>query len=147
VSWGNFDMKFRNDTPHGVFITATTTNTSLTVEMWSTKVYDKVTAESGARTNVRKFSTIYDTSPKCLGQSGVEGFSINVDRVWYQGGKELRRETIPTRYKPTPKVVCGEKKKKDEFVAPAKKPGKASPSPSPSAAPESGDAAPPAPGQ
>lgn len=149
VSWGNFDMQFRNDTPYGVLITASTSNTSVTMSLWSTKVYDKVTSESGARTNVRKFGTIYDTSDKCLGQSGVEGFDINVDRVWYQGGKELRRETISTHYKPTPKVICGEKKKKDEFGG-GKKPGKVKPSPSASpqaSAPATGDATAPAPGQ
>ena len=148
VSWGNFDMKFRNDTPYAVYITATTTNTSVTVSMWSTKVYDSVKAEFGPRTNVRPFSTIYDASPTCLGQSGVEGFDINVDRVFVKGGAEVKRETIATHYKPTPTVICGEKKK-DEFGG--KKPGKgkpsASPSPSSSSSAAAGDAAAPAPGQ
>lgn len=134
VSWGNFDMKFRNDTPNGIFITASTTNTSVTVTIWGTKVYDKVTAEFGPRTNIRPFTTINDTAKTCLGQSGVEGFSINVDRVFFKDGAEVRRETIPTTYKPTPEVICGEKKK-DEFAG--KKPGR-KPSASPSASPSGG---------
>lgn len=117
VSWGNFDMTFRNPTPYGVFITASTTDTSMTVSYWSTRIYDEIAAEFGPRTGVRPYSTIYDSSAKCLGQSGVNGFSIDVDRVFYQGGQEVKRETISTAYRPTPQVICDEKPKK-------KKPGK-----------------------
>ena len=116
VAWGLFDMKFRNDTPNAVFITSSITNTSITVSMWGTKVYDKIEAEFGNRTDIKKFSTIYDKSDKCLGQGGVEGFTIVVDRVFYQDGKEVKREPIKTTYKPAPEVICGKK--------PDKKPGK-----------------------
>lgn len=131
VAWGLFDMKFRNDTPNAVFITSSITNSSITVSLWGTKVYDKIEAEFGNRTDIKKFSTIYDKSDKCLGQGGVEGFTIVVDRVFYQGGVEVKREPIKTTYKPAPEVICGKK--------PDKKPGKnpdegsASPSPSPAA--------------
>ncbi len=133
VAWGLFDMKFRNDTPNAVFITSSITNTSITVSLWGTKVYDKIEAEFGNRTDIKKFSTIYDKSDKCLGQGGVEGFTIVVDRVFYQDGKEVKREPIKTTYKPAPEVICGKK--------PDKKPGKnpdetgASPSASPTGKP------------
>lgn len=106
VGWGLFDMKFKNDTPNGVFITAKTTNTSITVTMWGTKQYDEITAESGPRTNIKPYVTIVDTSPTCHAQGGVEGFSINVDRVFHKGGQEVKRETITTNYKPAPEVIC-----------------------------------------
>lgn len=131
VAWGLFDMKFRNNTPNAVFITSSITNGSMTVSLWGTKEYDKIEAEYGKRTNIRPFATIYDKSKTCLGQGGVDGFTITVDRVFYKDGEEVKREPITTTYKPAPEVICGKK--------PDKKPEKdpdgpsASPSPSPSA--------------
>jgi hypothetical protein len=124
-------MKFRNTTPNAVFITSSITNGSITVSLWGTKEYDKIEAEYGKRTNIRPFTTIYDKSKTCLGQGGVDGFTITVDRVFYKDGEEVKREPITTTYKPAPEVICGKK--------PDKKPEKdpdgpsASPSPSPSA--------------
>ncbi|MFM8154894.1 MAG: VanW family protein, partial [Actinomycetes bacterium] len=111
VGWGLFDMSFTNTSPYGVFITTKMTNTSMTVNFWSTKVYDDITAEFGPRTNIKPFTTIYDKSEKCLGQDGSEGFDIDVDRVFYKDGAEVKRETISTAYRPAPKVVCGKKPK------------------------------------
>ncbi len=111
VGWGLFDMSFTNTSPYGVFITTKMTNTSMQVNYWSTKVYDEIKAESGPRTNIKPFATIYDKSKKCLGQSGSEGFDIDVDRVFYQDGLEVKRETFSTAYRPAPKVICGKKPK------------------------------------
>ncbi len=111
VGWGLFDMSFTNTSPYGVFITTKMTNTSMTVNFWSTKVYDEIKAEFGPRTNIKPFTTIYDKSEKCLGQEGSEGFDIDVDRVFYKDGAEVKRETISTAYRPAPKVVCGKKPK------------------------------------
>ena len=131
VSWGNFDMKFKNDTPCGVLITTSMSPTSMTVSFWGSKQYDDVDAEFGPRRDITKFATVYDKSKECLGQEGVKGFTIDVDRVFRKDGKEVDRETITTRYRATPKVVCGEKKPgKDEGKKGAG--GTASPSPSPS---------------
>jgi len=116
VAWGIFDMKFRNDTPNAVFITSSTTPTSMTVSLWGTKEYDEISAEFGKRTNIVPFEKIYDESETCLGQNGVDGFTITVDRVFYKDGEEVKREPITTRYKPAPDVTCGPK--------PDKKPGK-----------------------
>ena len=62
------------------------------------------------------YEKIYDESEDCLGQNGVDGFTITVDRVFYKDGEEVEREPITTRYKPAPDVTCGPK--------PDKKPGK-----------------------
>lgn len=116
VAWGIFDMKFRNDTPNAVFITAGTTNSSMTVSFWGTKEYDDITAEFGERKSIVPYEKIYDESEDCLGQNGVDGFTITVDRVFYKDGEEVEREPITTRYKPAPDVTCGPK--------PDKRPGK-----------------------
>lgn len=139
VAWGIFDMKFRNDTPNAVFITATTTNTSITVSFWGTKQYDDVKAEFGPKRNVVPFTTVYDKSKKCLGQSGVDGFTIDVDRVFIKDGSEAKRERITTLYRPAPEVICGKKQQTETEFGKNPKPGK---TPSPSATPAPTDAPP-----
>ena len=106
VAWGQFDMSFKNDTPHAVFISAGITNHSITVSMWGTKVYDKLKAESGPKYDTSPYKTLYDTSATCHPQGGQEGFSIDVYRVFYKGGKEDHREKITTHYNPSPVVHC-----------------------------------------
>jgi hypothetical protein len=97
-------------------------NTSITVKIWGTKVYDTIKAVSGPRYNVSPAGGIqYDSTATCHAQSGTQGFSIDVYRVFIKGGVEVKREKITTRYRPSPTVKCGTD------------PAKASPSPSPSA--------------
>ena len=114
VAWEGFDMKFRNDTPYGVFITATSDETSMTVRMYSTKVYTDVKAEVGDRYAITPFKTIYNDSPECSDQSGGEGFTIDVDRIFYEGTTEVNRETFTTTYSPAPQVICGKKPKPEK---------------------------------
>ncbi len=114
VAWGGFDMKFRNNTPYGVFITAESDETSMTVRMYSTKIYTAIEAEVGERYWPRDFKTIYNPDEECSPQSGTEGFTIDVDRVFYEGDKEVERQTFTTAYTPSPRVICGEKPKPDK---------------------------------
>jgi vancomycin resistance protein YoaR len=118
VAWGNFDMKFKNNTPNGVYITATTTRTSVTVTFWGKKQYDEIKADSHPRMDVKPYVTLIDTSPKCHAQGGEPGFSITVDRVFIKGGDEVKREPITTYYKPGPEVKC-EKPSKAALAAAA----------------------------
>jgi hypothetical protein len=115
VAWGIFDMKFRNDSPYPVLITTKMTNTSMTVEFWGTRVYDAIEAEFGPRTSVREPATIYRKKKDgCSPQRGIPGFSINVDRVFFQDEQEVKRETISTAYRAAPNVVCGKDPDKDK---------------------------------
>ncbi len=111
VAWGIFDMKFKNDTPNAVFITTAMTDTSMNVTFWGTKVYDEIKAEFGPKQNIVPFTKIFDKSKTCLGQSGMDGFTIDVDRVFMRDGQAVKRETITTNYRPSPKVKCGKKPK------------------------------------
>lgn len=106
VSWGNFDMKFRNPEITGVFITARTTHSSITIEMWGTKHYDEIRAISGPKVDIRPFQTINSRGPECLEQEGMIGFKITVDRVFIKDGVEVKREPNTTTYRPTPAVRC-----------------------------------------
>ena len=117
VAWGLFDMQFRNNTPNAVFITTKMSNTSLKVTFWGTRVYDEIKAEFGPKTNIRPYSVIEKkrkVKDGCLEQSGVDGFNIDVDRVFYNDGTEVKRETFSTSYRPAPQVKCGVKKGKDD---------------------------------
>ncbi|CAB4909193.1 unannotated protein [freshwater metagenome] len=127
VAWGIFDMKFKNpyDTP--VYIQASANSTSITVSFWGTPFYSDIKAEFGPRRDIKPFKTIYDESATCLGQGGMEGFAIDVDRVFFKDGVEVKRQTMTTKYKPSPEVICGKDKK-------VKNPGSSfSPTPAPSA--------------
>jgi vancomycin resistance protein YoaR len=119
VAWGYFDMQFRNDSPNGVLITTKMTPTSITVSMWGTKVYDKIKDESGPRTAIVPYRTIYSTADDCRAQSGSDGFTIVVTRKFIKDGAVVEREPITTRYVPTPLVLCREDPAK---VKPTKKP-------------------------
>ena len=114
VAWDAFDMKFRNDTPYGVFITAESDSTSMTVRMYSTKIYTKIDAEVGERRFITANKKIYNESSTCSAQTGGPGFTIDVDRVFYEGDVEVKRETFTTTYRPAPQVVCGPKPDKDK---------------------------------
>ena len=144
VAWGIFDMKFRNDTPNAVFITTKMSNTSMTVNFWGTKQDDEIKAEFGPKKNIRPFQTVYDKSKQCLGQGGMDGFTIDVDRVFIKDGKEVKRETITTNYRASPKVICGKKPKDEEDVAIIDPTASGSPAPTGDVAP-SGDAVAPDP--
>jgi vancomycin resistance protein YoaR len=150
VAWGIFDLKFKNpyDTP--VYIQASANSTSITVSFWGTPVYSDIKAEFGPKRDIKPFKTIYDESATCLGQGGMEGFAIDVDRVFFKDGVEVNRQTITTKYKPSPAVICGKEKPKKSGTsfspAPTPAPSASNPaaqaSKSPSASPFAGDAAP-----
>jgi len=148
VAWGIFDMKFKNpyDTP--VYIQASANSTSVTVSFWGTPVYSDIKAEFGPRRDIKPFKTIYDESTACLGQGGMEGFAIDVDRVFFKDGVEVKRQTMTTKYKPSPEVICGKEKVKKPGTSfsptptPTASKSAAKASKSPSASPFAGDGAP-----
>ncbi|HWH28977.1 MAG TPA: VanW family protein [Mycobacteriales bacterium] len=129
ISWPKPDLVFRNDSPHGVLIRATSTGTSVTVSMWGTKRYD-IRAIAGPRTRITQAETRYIDRPGCIPGKGGTGFDITVTRVFEQGGREVKREEFDTRYLPQPEFVCG--RPPSAAAAPSPSP---SPSTSPPAAP------------
>ena len=105
VAWGSLDLRFKNDSPNGVFITSQSGSNFITVTMYGTKRYD-ITADSGPRTNQKAFRSQTDTSATCTRQSGVGGFRIVVTRVFSVAGKEVKREPLTTRYNPANDITC-----------------------------------------
>ena len=114
LDWDSVDMKFTNDSPYGVVLQAYTTGKypnqgSITVKVWSTKVYT-IKASTPVRSNYRSpGATVYDTSPGCVPQSAMSGFDVRFKRLFYKGGKLVKTEPFFWRYSTLTPVVCGKK--------------------------------------
>jgi vancomycin resistance protein YoaR len=112
IAWGFKDLRVRNDSPHGVFITTGYTSSSVTVTVWGTKRF-RIEATKSARYDFRPYQVVHDPRPRgtsqgdCVAQEGVSGFRVIVHRLFYQGGEQVRSEEFRTRYEPEDEVVCG----------------------------------------
>jgi vancomycin resistance protein YoaR len=112
VAWGYKDLRFRNDSPHGIFITTSYTSGSVTVNVYGTKRY-RIESVKGPRYDVTPFRVVYDSRPPgttpgtCVATEGVPGFRVVVTRVFYQHGQRLRSEEFRTKYAPENEVRCG----------------------------------------
>ncbi|MCW3813223.1 VanW family protein [Micromonospora sp. DR5-3] len=110
IYWPQLDFKFRNNTPHGVLIDTSYTSSTITVSIWSTKIYDSVTTEYGPRRNITQPKTVYlDPGPKCISAAGSVGFAQDAYRVIKKDGKVVKREKFSWRYDPEPRFICGTK--------------------------------------
>lgn len=114
VAWGSVDLRFRNDTPYGVLISANVTpataSTSgvVTVSMYSTKHWNITTSES-ERYNVTKAKVRRVDTVQCHANEGYGGFEIDVKRFFEPVGAntETRRpENFHTTYTPSDTVIC-----------------------------------------
>ena len=67
IFWPNLDFKFRNNTEYGVLIDTSYTSSSVTVSIWSTKIYDSVKTEYGPRRNITTPKLIHlEPGPTCI---------------------------------------------------------------------------------
>jgi vancomycin resistance protein YoaR len=112
IFYPNLDLKFKNDTAYGVLIDTSYTDDSLTVSMWSTKVYDSVTTEwSDKRDWVEPKTQTVPAGPACIARTGGKGFTQDAWRVFRKAGNEVKREKFTWRYDAEPTVICGEPKR------------------------------------
>jgi vancomycin resistance protein YoaR len=108
IFWPDLDFKFRNNTPYGVLIDTSHTSNTITVSMWSTKIYDSVKTEYGPRRDITKPKTIHlPPGPECIASNGIDGFSQDAYRVIRKDGKVIKREKFSWTYQAEPKYVCG----------------------------------------
>ena len=116
LDWDSVDLKFRNDSPHGVLLQSwitgrTGSQGSITVQVWSTKRYT-IKTTTPVRSNYRAPGpTVYDESKDCKPQSAMTGFDVKFDRLFYQGKKLVKREPFAWKYNSLTPVVCGAKPK------------------------------------
>ncbi|CAN5210241.1 VanW family protein [soil metagenome] len=119
VAWPTVDLRFTNDTDHGILIEAKRIKSAgrsqgtLTVSMYGTKEY-VVKAGVSAKRNFRTGSTTYDDTNKCVVQAPATGFDVDVYRTWYQNGKKVKSETKTANYNAADRVICGKKPDKDD---------------------------------
>ena len=107
IYWPNLDLKFQNTTPYGMLIDTSYTNDSITVSMWSTKVYDSVKTQWGPKHDVTKpESKTLPAGPDCIATVGTDGFTQDAYRVIVKDGKEVQREKFTWRYDAEPRYVC-----------------------------------------
>ncbi|CAA9322272.1 MAG: Vancomycin B-type resistance protein VanW [uncultured Nocardioidaceae bacterium] len=113
VAWPTVDLRFRNDTGHGVLIdsahTPSTPTTSgvVTVRMWSTDVWD-VEAVTSGRYDLTSPATRVLTGEDCYPNTGYGGFDVDVTRVFRLAGEDEvhHREVMHTTYTPSDTVIC-----------------------------------------
>ncbi|MER7049840.1 VanW family protein [Streptomyces jumonjinensis] len=106
VAWGSLDLRFLNDSGNSIYIAASSTDSSVTISFYGTKKYDSVKAVKGPRTEVKKPGSRKGPEKNCLTQTPLDGFNVNVERVFGSGGEEVKRETFTTRYVPRDEVTC-----------------------------------------
>jgi vancomycin resistance protein YoaR len=111
LNWPDTDLKFRNDSPYGIFITSRATPSTLTFTFWSTSRGYKVTASTSAARNFRAPSTRYKDDPtlprgkEVVEESGSSGFDVTVSRTVTKGGTVIRRDSFVSNYVPWVRVV------------------------------------------
>ena len=113
VEYGKSDLRFTNDSPYGVMITARVTPSSrsregtVSVSMWSTKRW-AVTARTGEAFAKKEPATTHSTKASCEASAGSPGFSVQVTRVFRRPGrhKVMRTEEQTAVYGPSDTVVC-----------------------------------------
>jgi vancomycin resistance protein YoaR len=113
VAWGSVDLRFRNDTPYGVLISAKVTPSTpssqgvVTVSMYSTKYWD-ITTTTSDRYNFRAPATRTLTTPDCYPNTGYDGFDVDVTRFFRKPGSDdlVRTEKFHTSYTPSDTVIC-----------------------------------------
>ncbi len=114
VAWPSLDLRFRNDTDHGILIHSTvepstySTQGVVTVQMYSTKVWD-IESITGERYNYRAPATRHLTTPDCEAFTGYSGFDVDVTRVFRRHGEDTvdHTEKFHTSYTAADTVVCG----------------------------------------
>ena len=110
IYYPDLDFKFRNNTPHGVLIDTSYTSSTITVSIWSTKIYDSVKTEYGPRRNITQPKTVHlEAGPDCIEAAGSEGFAQDAYRVITKDGKVIKREKFSWTYQAEPRFICGPK--------------------------------------
>ncbi|WP_433660435.1 VanW family protein [Nocardia sp. CA-128927] len=105
---GAIDLRFRNNTPTGVFIEAVTTDSEVTVRLWGTKTVD-VESVTGDRSKTTEPTTVKLPKGKdCIASEGAPGFTTSDTRIITdkRTGREVYRHTRTVKYDPIPVVKC-----------------------------------------
>ncbi len=111
LNWPGTDLKFRNDSPYGIYVTARATSATMNVTLWSTSRGYDVAFSTSAPYNFRAPPTKFEDDPTLpVGQQVVEsngssGFDVTVHRTVTHNGQVVRKDSFVSNYVPWSKVV------------------------------------------
>src|SRR5690625_4006287 len=103
------DMKFRNDSDHGIMIESWVGDGQFNVVFWGTKEWD-IKSEISPRRDVVPAKVITSTDPDCYSYgAGSPGFAVTVKRLFYKDDELVKSESQSWRYSPQNGVRCEKK--------------------------------------
>ncbi|CAN5899952.1 VanW family protein [soil metagenome] len=113
VAWGSVDLRFKNNTPHGVYIRTYISPSSpggtgqMHAAFWGTKTWD-IEARASERYDPVPPETRRIDDPECEPFQGYGGFEVDVYRDFRRPGKSkvVRTEKFHTAYTPADTVIC-----------------------------------------
>ena len=111
LNWPTTDLKWRNDSPYGIYLTSRATPSTLTFTFWSTSRGYKVTSSTSSASNFRAPPTKYKDDPtlpkgkEVVEESGSSGFDVTVSRTVTRGGTVVRRDSFVSNYSPWVRIV------------------------------------------
>ena len=111
VYYGKLDLRFRNNTDHGVLMQAFVKKAapggrgSITVRVWSTKTYD-VRSTQLVKSNFVSGRTLHRSGPTCHAQDAAPGFTVKYSRLFYRDGRLVKSEPFSWRYSPQDRIIC-----------------------------------------
>jgi vancomycin resistance protein YoaR len=111
LNWPDTDLKFHNDSPYGIYISARWSASSLTFTLWSTSRHYQVSLATSPERNFRDPPTTFQDDPSLpVGQqrttaTGSAGFDVTVTRTVTQGGRLVRRDQFVSHYDPWPTII------------------------------------------
>jgi vancomycin resistance protein YoaR len=107
VSWPKLDLKFRNNTQNNILIKAIPARDGITISMYGTKEYDRITAKFGEPYNLNNNIDIVNSyDPNCLPQDPAPGFKIVVTRQFWKNNSIVQSENLTTSYRPSDNIIC-----------------------------------------
>jgi vancomycin resistance protein YoaR len=113
VWWGKLDLRFKNTLSNGVLIRAWVVKGSETrrgemhVEMWGKKEWN-ISSSISDRYNEREPGKRYNDTDECIEQDPMEGFDIDVTRIFRRPGSSEVEKTDVTHvsYVPSDEILC-----------------------------------------
>jgi vancomycin resistance protein YoaR len=138
VSYGSYDLKFRNDTPNWILLKTSFTGWSLTVSLYSSPLHRHVVSSTGTWYGLVPFSVHKQNDPTLdkgktkIDTPGVGGMSIDCFRkVYDKTGKLLWNDDFKSVYSMVPEVLLVGTKKTASSSPTPKPSGSSSATPTP----------------
>lgn len=105
ISYPGPDLRWKNNSPYGVLVRASATDTSLTITLWSTKRYD-VELRDPVQTKLVRLPARTGSGQNCVPVPGQAGFKVEIVRVLKQGKEVLERRSFTADYQPQAEITC-----------------------------------------